>query len=233
MKQKRGASHFAQYERPVTPSDWSSDGRRFAEQLSAVLDDIYRRYGRLRMEDMNADTRALIGSLAAKGEVYSIAEAVGLLAQQLSAMQAKADALQAKSDTLQAKADELQAKSDSLETRIAQYTAADVLAKLTTIRADVLRSLGTVNLGAGKPEILSGANLNDYKTAGDYMTNWAPYIANSPTGYSFRLTVSYMLGSHDNYLQQMVTAYNGPIYIRHYIDSVWSSWERIATSPAT
>lgn len=229
MKQKRGASHAAQYERPVTPPDWSADGRRFAEQLSAVLDDIYRRYGRLRMEDMNADTRALIGSLAAKGEVFSIAEAVGLLAEQLNALQAKAA---------------------TLETRIAQYTAADVLAKLKTVDgsgsgldADLFKGQATIPLSLGGtggttadqaitnigalPVRLNGGinNCNSIVKSGLYThDNWQNGPASMPDKQGTLFVIEYKAGSPGWVHQLFLSPHVGTVWKRYVTNGSWATW---------
>ncbi len=83
---RRTPPHIAQYEHPTVPGDWGLEARRFAEQLRAVLDDIYRRYGRLRMEDMSTDTRALIQSFAGQSEVSGLAQALGAVADRLGAL---------------------------------------------------------------------------------------------------------------------------------------------------
>jgi methyl-accepting chemotaxis protein len=40
-----------QYDPPILPKTWQSDGRKFYNRLVEVLDDIYRRYGRLTFTD--------------------------------------------------------------------------------------------------------------------------------------------------------------------------------------
>lgn len=40
-----------EYEPLRVPSNWGTEEKRFIAQLTEILDDIYRRYGRLRMED--------------------------------------------------------------------------------------------------------------------------------------------------------------------------------------
>lgn len=50
-----GYSKIAQHEPLRVPSRWSEDERRFVTQLEEVLDDIYRRFGRLSLSDMNTD----------------------------------------------------------------------------------------------------------------------------------------------------------------------------------
>ena len=45
-------STIQQHEPLRAPSGWNADERRFIAQLEEILDDIYRRFGRLRLEDM-------------------------------------------------------------------------------------------------------------------------------------------------------------------------------------
>lgn len=42
------------------PAGWSEEERRFVEQLEEVLDDIYRRFGRIRLKDLSPELRAMI-----------------------------------------------------------------------------------------------------------------------------------------------------------------------------
>lgn len=41
-----------QYEPLQTPEIWGAEGRRFVNRLTEILDDIYRRYGRLSVKDL-------------------------------------------------------------------------------------------------------------------------------------------------------------------------------------
>ena len=81
--QKRRPVHMTQYERPIAPRGWNADGQQFCEQICRVLDDIYRRYGRLRVEDLSAEARALLTGFADGAQVRDLAEAVSAMAQQM------------------------------------------------------------------------------------------------------------------------------------------------------
>lgn len=52
---KRTSMH--QYEPLPTPTKWGEEGRRFVLRLTEILDDIYRRYGRLGLKDTSAAFR--------------------------------------------------------------------------------------------------------------------------------------------------------------------------------
>lgn len=45
-----------------TPSRWTSEERRLIAQLEEIFDDIYRRFGRLRMKDMGSEMRTILQS---------------------------------------------------------------------------------------------------------------------------------------------------------------------------
>ncbi len=59
MCEKRYVSTH-QYEPLRAPANWTAEERRFIQQLSDVLDDIYRRFGRLRIQDLGAVLRQTI-----------------------------------------------------------------------------------------------------------------------------------------------------------------------------
>lgn len=42
------------------PEGWNGQSRALVVQLEHLLDDIYRRFGRLRMEDLSEELRALL-----------------------------------------------------------------------------------------------------------------------------------------------------------------------------
>lgn len=63
-KKKTANSSIQQYEPPRVPASWDFEGKRFAQRLVDIFDDIYRRFGRLKMEDLGADLREKISSVA-------------------------------------------------------------------------------------------------------------------------------------------------------------------------
>ena len=54
-----------QYEPLCAPAAWGEEGRRFVNRLTEILDDIYRRYGRLGIRDVDAAFQGTIGDLKA------------------------------------------------------------------------------------------------------------------------------------------------------------------------
>ena len=53
-------STIQQYQPPRVPSGWSGQEKMFVNQLTEIFDDIYRRFGRLRIEDMGEKFRKRI-----------------------------------------------------------------------------------------------------------------------------------------------------------------------------
>lgn len=52
-----------QYEPLRAPDSWDEDGRRFVVRLTEILDDIYRRYGRLGLKDIGAGFQGVLTTL--------------------------------------------------------------------------------------------------------------------------------------------------------------------------
>ncbi len=52
-----------QYEPLRAPESWDEDGRRFVVRLTEILDDIYRRYGRLGLKDIGTGFQSVITTL--------------------------------------------------------------------------------------------------------------------------------------------------------------------------
>lgn len=89
MADNQNVNYSQQYEPLPVPSDWSGL-RRLVMRLTEILDDVYRRYGRLRMEDMSKafqkrieDDEGNIAEIAetAKGIVLRVQDAEGALAE--------------------------------------------------------------------------------------------------------------------------------------------------------
>ncbi len=89
MKANHRPETVTQYKKAMPPEDWSPREKRYAEDVDSVFRDIYRRYGRLRVQDLSQNARDLLGTFADQGEVMSLADAVLVLAQQVSAISAK------------------------------------------------------------------------------------------------------------------------------------------------
>lgn len=82
-----------QYEPLCAPESWGADGRRFVVRLTEILDDIYRRYGRLTTRDLGralnrmlvtldtglADVQGEAGALS--GQMLTVAQALSQLSQ--------------------------------------------------------------------------------------------------------------------------------------------------------
>lgn len=52
-----------QYEPLRAPESWDEDGRRFVVRLTEILDDIYRRYGRLTLKDVSTGFQTVLTTL--------------------------------------------------------------------------------------------------------------------------------------------------------------------------
>lgn len=80
----------------------------------------------------------------------------------------------------------------------------------------------------GGTAIPANANLNDYKTVGNYYcasSNTAYTVTNRPNSISaFILKVEYAQGTSANYLIQTVKDLQGTSYVRYYLEGTWGSW---------
>lgn len=104
------------YQRPPIPipTDW--DGvRRMVQVMESILDDIYRRYGRLAMEDLSAETAGYIENAS---ETASSAK--------VTATTAKADAAQANANAAAAQKDAAAARAVQSTTPSASITQAQI-----------------------------------------------------------------------------------------------------------
>ena len=84
-----------QYEPLRTPQGWSGDERRLIAQLTDIFDDIYRRFGRLRMEDLSSKTQAVINAKAESGDVERLEAELTLTAEGLSSKVSKGEVISA------------------------------------------------------------------------------------------------------------------------------------------
>lgn len=81
------------------PEGWNGQSRALVVQLEHVLDDIYRRFGRLRMEDLSEELRALLTGYGnniealqdavdeAEGDIDDLEEAVGAAEEDIDALE--------------------------------------------------------------------------------------------------------------------------------------------------
>ena len=60
MSEKKANATIQQYEPPRVPGTWDYEGKRFAQRLLDIFDDIYRRFGRLGLTDLNKTLRSQI-----------------------------------------------------------------------------------------------------------------------------------------------------------------------------
>lgn len=84
-----------QYEPLRTPQGWSGDERRFIAQLTDIFDDIYRRFGRLRMEDLSGKTQAVINAKAESEDVEKLEAELTLTAEGLSSKVSRGEVISA------------------------------------------------------------------------------------------------------------------------------------------
>lgn len=73
-----------QYAPLTTPSRWDEEEKRFVRQLCDTLDDIYKRYGRLELTDLNSVFRGTVSGLESgvasnQQSVTTLTEALSLL----------------------------------------------------------------------------------------------------------------------------------------------------------
>lgn len=73
-----------QYAPLTTPSHWDGEEKRFVRQLCDTLDDIYKRYGRLELTDLNQVFRGTVSGLESgvasnQQSVTTLGEALSLL----------------------------------------------------------------------------------------------------------------------------------------------------------
>ena len=94
-----------------TPSRWTSEERRLIAQLEEIFDDIYRRFGRLRMKDMGSEMRTIL---------QSAKEADGKLTQLESSFNQTAESIRSEVSKVETKADSAQTAADEAKSSIAQ-----------------------------------------------------------------------------------------------------------------
>lgn len=94
-----------------TPSRWTSEERRLIAQLEEIFDDIYRRFGRLRMKDMGSEMRTIL---------QSAKDADGKLTQLESSFNQTAESIRSEVSKVETKADSAQTAADEAKSSIAQ-----------------------------------------------------------------------------------------------------------------
>jgi len=123
-----------QHEPLRVPSSWNENERRFVAQLEELLDDLYRRFNRLRLEDLGKAFQKQLSSGA-------ILDAGAITAEKLSAGSVTADKIQAgavtaaKLDAQAVTAEKLSAGAVTAE-KLAAGTIDAIFAQLATANID-------------------------------------------------------------------------------------------------
>lgn len=121
-----------QHEPLRTPSRWTSEERRLIAQLEEIFDDIYRRFGRLRMKDMGSEMRTIL---------QSAKEADGKLTQLESSFNQTAQSIRSEVSKVEKKADNAQTTADEAKSSISQ-TAENIKLSVSKVeeKADAAKS---------------------------------------------------------------------------------------------
>lgn len=99
-----------------TPSRWTSEERRLIAQLEEIFDDIYRRFGRLRMKDMGSEMRTIL---------QSAKNADGKLTQLESSFNQTVESIRSEVSKVETTANDAQTTANEAKTNIDQ-TAKDI-----------------------------------------------------------------------------------------------------------
>lgn len=105
-----------QHEPLRTPSRWTSEERRLIAQLEELFDDIYRRFGRLRMKDMGSEMRTIL---------QSAKNADGKLTQLESSFKQTVERIRSEVSKVETTANDAQTTANEAKTNIDQ-TAKDI-----------------------------------------------------------------------------------------------------------
>lgn len=100
------SSKIVQHEPLRPPANWGMEERRFLAQLEEVLDDIYRRFGRLRLNDMDTDLQKLLEK--DQQSVEALIKATKEHAQKLAEMEKDLEALDELTETSEQHAQKLE-----------------------------------------------------------------------------------------------------------------------------
>lgn len=121
-----------QHEPLRTPSRWTSEERRLIAQLEEIFDDIYRRFGRLRMKDMGSEMRTIL---------QSAKEADGKLTQLESSFNQTSQSIRSEVSKVEKKADNAQTTADEAKSSISQ-TAENIKLSVSKVeeKADAAKS---------------------------------------------------------------------------------------------
>lgn len=138
-----------QHEPLRTPSRWTSEERRLIAQLEEIFDDIYRRFGRLRMKDMGSEMRTIL---------QSAKEADGKLTQFESSFNQTAESIRSEVSKVETKADNAATAAGNAQTAAdeAKSSIAQTAEKITLSVSEV----------SGKADAAQNA-ANEAKNAAD------------------------------------------------------------------
>lgn len=156
-----------QHEPLRTPSRWTSEERRLIAQLEELFDDIYRRFGRLRMKDMGSEMRTILQSAKeADGKITQLESSFNQTAESIRSEVSKVEttANEAKSSIAQT-AENIELSVSKVEGKAdaAKSAADDILngtTPVTTLKnASVTITIDGVDVIGGVVVIKAGAKL--------------------------------------------------------------------------
>ena len=122
------------------PTGWNDNEKQLLIQLEGLFDDIYRRFGRLRLADLGPPLAGTITST--ERGVTLAAKEIALLSEEMVLV----------TDSLYVMAETIQAKADLIEL--------DAYVKITDLEADVLEVMESANIYD-----LTVTNLSSYYTS--------------------------------------------------------------------
>jgi len=76
---KRRPIKITQFPRPTAPASFGRQMDVFVRSVNDIFEDIYRRYGRLRLEDLSAQVKDLLGTFAKENELTTLAQVIEAL----------------------------------------------------------------------------------------------------------------------------------------------------------
>jgi len=158
-------STIHQHEPLPTPSAWTDEERRFAYKLEQTLDDIYRRFNRLKMIDLSEQLQDVITSnteniASAQGSIVDIQTVIEIALTIANSGVTKADAAQAAADAAQNAADAAQATAN---TGVNKADAAQTTADTALNAAESAQDTANSAL-SGLSDKISTATFEAFKT---------------------------------------------------------------------
>lgn len=141
-----------QHEPLRTPSDWSSQGKRFIAQLEEILDDIYRRFNRIRLKDLNPSLQETI--VASEEGVASLTVDVGGIKTEVhdargsySSLKQRADSIETEVHDARGSYSTLKQRADSIETEVhdARGNSSSLKQRVDSIESSVSDAEGNIS----------------------------------------------------------------------------------------